>query len=85
MKIYTFGQGLAHAPANWTWPRDRRWVSRHVIFGRSVFLLGWMGHPVPEPDLSDGRGIGRRIVSTSCTISSEIGGKAPSLIMMKAR
>ena len=39
------------------------WVSRHVIFGRDVFLLGWMGHPVPEEDLNDWRGIGRRIVS----------------------
>ena len=34
------------------------WVSRHVIFGRDVFLLGWMGHPVPEEDLNDWRGIG---------------------------
>ena len=39
------------------------WISTHVIFGRDVFLLGWMGHPVPDPDLNDWRGIGRRIVS----------------------
>jgi hypothetical protein len=41
-----------------------RWLSAYVIYGREVFLQGWMGHPVPEPDLSDWRGIGRRIVST---------------------
>ena len=39
------------------------WVSTHVIFGRDLFLLGWMGHPVPDPDLGDWRGIGRRSVS----------------------
>jgi hypothetical protein len=39
------------------------WVSTHGIFGRDLFLLGWMGHPVPDPDLNDWRGIGRRIVS----------------------
>ena len=30
--------------------------SRHMMFGRDVFLLGWMGRPVPEPDLSDWQG-----------------------------
>jgi hypothetical protein len=40
-----------------------RWVSPHVIFGKDLFLLGWMGHPVPEEDLNDWRGIGRRSVS----------------------
>ncbi len=34
-----------------------------MIFGRDLFLLAWMGHPLPEPDLSDWRGMGRRIVS----------------------
>ena len=25
-----------------------RWLSTHVIFGRDLFVLGWMGHPCPN-------------------------------------
>jgi hypothetical protein len=41
-----------------------RWVAPHLIYGRDVIVMGWMGPPVRDPDLSDWRGIGRRIVST---------------------
>ena len=38
------------------------WIWRLEHFGREAFLLGWMGHPAPHPDLIDWRGVGRKIV-----------------------
>jgi hypothetical protein len=64
------GKNLAELDKDWLEPQPtghgreiERWLSKHVICGRDLFVLGWMGHPAADPDLNDWRGIGRWIVS----------------------
>ena len=56
-------KGWLEPPPSGPGDEIQTWVWRHGESGRQAFLLGWMGHPVPDPDLNDWRGIGRRIVS----------------------